>query len=772
MILLNPSAGKLLSSLVSTSTNVDCRVDYGRGIVSIASSVFELKPVLEAKTDENHIEGFICRKFGDSIAYFNHCNKLVGDARIARSLAALGIQSPEIATEILDDKSYMPHVICTVGYSKAKGKWASWNATDINFHNDRESAAIYACKNPIVDTTTDALCEALVQPAYQNAIGNPVVDTNGLSEIYGDPFAGLFDRVYNHVNKPFAVESAPSNDTSGADSAGLTGSTTFPSIGIRSGEHRQHNIYNFNKSRLDRIPNGSGEQRQHNVPYINRNPGYTAPMVEISTSAAGPGDYSWFRVQEGTPDRLFDDHNRSYELNLAAKDVFGVRKGRTNIYYVVDKSDPDLLFKLSEKEVTEILRTAKPYRGSVNNVKAGPTDPKLLELLEPVSGLRTDVPENVADVGNFAAFYQPSAFSRDMSIVFGKTRQDVLTKVEDALKTQQGVPLAFPFNTTKVSGDLQKALVAYKGKVRVTIAPAIVKKWVADNSIEQVSFTSDFTKHSVKPRDFKTGFRNVLKKEKRFSFVPIFKGNESAILNEVRNAIIAGYYTQEFRPCVIIGDTLSFNIKPDAKLSRLYLASEMVTPLFEKEADDIGVRLSREYGPFLQTTVHKKFVAGKNRIIVSIGARLPKASDAVAARSAKIYELTKYLYEGKTTVSLGDTIARMEALQNQMDKEIALHKDDGGSTTAADIKKFSRTVSDLDAKIKNITKDLDAEARSRIILDAPLYAVKIGNAWVTVSVIDVIYVNGSLVVKQVRAGNPKPFNTTELYTFGTHKQVV
>lgn len=759
MILLNKSALKMLKSLSASDLNVKCAVDCGTGSISIADTLYELTPVLGPKVDEQQIDGYVCRKFGDTVAYYSRCNKLIGDERTARGLANLGITEPEIATEILDDKSYMPHQVCSVGYSNVLGKWCSWDAIDLITHDSRESAADYSCRNCNMDMDTTKLIETVAQPAFKNATpANVLTEDHGLKEIYGGLFESMFAKPLFEPCDTVA-EASITNDTSGADSAGINGSTIFPSIGIRSGEHRQHNISGRNARRLDKPQYQSGEQRQHNVPYINNNPSYTAPMVEVSASASNP-EYSWFRYAGDAV--VFDDHNRSYDLTINEGDVFGVRKGRAGAYFVVDKDAVKTLFNLSEAEVRSVLVKSKPYKGSVGGVRVSAPSKEIMELtkVEIVEGVKSSTAD-MSGVQNFAAFYLPSAFKREYSVVFGRTKQETLEAVEDALKRQPGVPVAYPFNTTKVSVDLQKALAEYRGKSRVEIAPAIAVRWIEFNKIKAVSFTSDYSKYSVKPRDHLTGFRNVLKAEKKFSFVPIFKGNESEILLELKNAIQSGYYTREFKPCHIEGDTIQ-EIK-DTDLKRLYLVSDIVTPLFEKEAENIGRRIAREYGPFIVTKVHKKFLDGKNRLIVVVSAQLPKASDETAKRSAKIYALTKYLYDKKSSpLAVSDRLNKLEALQNTFNLLSSDMED----------KQTGVKMAELDLKIKNIVKELDETAKVRLILDAPIYVVKIGDAWVTVTVLDVNYAQGSVVVRQVRGGNRKPFNTTQLFSFSTHKQVI
>jgi hypothetical protein len=97
----------------------------------------------------------------------------------------------------------------------------------------------------------------------------------------------------------------------------------------------------------------------------------------VSISAAKVELYEWFTYYGRK--KSFENHHSKYDLNLEPKDKFGIRKVGSN-FKLIDSADVSVLFTLTEKEASFLIKKSKGFGGKVNgtNVKkgAGGLDPQ------------------------------------------------------------------------------------------------------------------------------------------------------------------------------------------------------------------------------------------------------------------------------------------------------------------------------------------------------------------------------------------------------------
>lgn len=107
----------------------------------------------------------------------------------------------------------------------------------------------------------------------------------------------------------------------------------------------------------------------------------------VSVSTAKVERYEWFTYY-GRP-KVFESHNRKYDLALEPRDKFGVRKFGAK-YKVLEASDTKIIFTLSQREVDSLIKKSKGFSGKVDGKKVT----RGIGGLEPTRKRKTSKPKS------------------------------------------------------------------------------------------------------------------------------------------------------------------------------------------------------------------------------------------------------------------------------------------------------------------------------------------------------------------------------------------
>lgn len=89
-------------------------------------------------------------------------------------------------------------------------------------------------------------------------------------------------------------------------------------------------------------------------------------VVSLSAKKAGIQDYDWFKF-EGKRKVLLE--NKEYDLAIEIPDVFGLRSIRKNLFHVIHRDEPEIIFACDAKIARSLLGRAKPFEGTIKGVK-------------------------------------------------------------------------------------------------------------------------------------------------------------------------------------------------------------------------------------------------------------------------------------------------------------------------------------------------------------------------------------------------------------------
>lgn len=88
--------------------------------------------------------------------------------------------------------------------------------------------------------------------------------------------------------------------------------------------------------------------------------------LSLSASKATIKDYDWFKF-EGK--RKVPLENKEYDLVIEEGDVFGIRNIRKNLFHVVHRATPDIIFTADAKIARSLMGRAKAFVGTIKGVK-------------------------------------------------------------------------------------------------------------------------------------------------------------------------------------------------------------------------------------------------------------------------------------------------------------------------------------------------------------------------------------------------------------------
>lgn len=736
---------KVLASVSSSGLDVPVSVNVCENSYSIAGQVNQLAPTpADAPRDTRNEFMWTRRVLPDGNAFWTNAEgKLIGGDTEVDQLRQLQVECPETL-----GNSY----VCSKGYSKLLGKEISWGFADSSSQEILQFRNADAIKT-FVDGMVD-LVSYIPKDVPASTDCSPVSQVEPLDTV---PAAESFE---DGLPKPI----------------GIQGSAPSPRINrYVSGEHRQHDPKRL-EGNFPKYP-GGGEHIQH----TNRE----VPM-SLSATVRSETDYQWFKyVPASGRAKNFNNHHRSLDLSLEANDVYGVREGRGDIRYVVDRSDLSVEFKLTEREVTLLQKSSKSFtpktvkavqgdqvaarRASRQDNKGSTAVVKPDLKVAPVKAAKVKVAPAPKKIGPnetvFVAFVQTAAHASDYNLYMHTNMKQLQNEIQNVLNSvESAIPSAIVIETT----GADKLVAAYWGKkarISKQLATALFNKALKKPVV--LKFTSHpMHLFTTMPKQPKIGYKLT---------EPVYSGNEVHVLDEVARAIESGYFSVEFRPASVTKTSVKFRPKDIAgKLEgvvssgvpRLLLACANPAPQFKKEAEATIERIKRGFGPYAKYIKGKVFAStidGTPYTIAVIGLVMPTRESEDVKRSRHIHEMVK---RTSNIVNLGSMLDEI----NRLDSELAtLKKKVGGFGTEADKMRVSAMTTALKQTKQRVVDSLKDDP---LVMNSPIYSVKIGKTWLSVEVIDHDIPEGTVTVRQVRGGNRKPMIVKELWLFDGQRQVI
>lgn len=93
-------------------------------------------------------------------------------------------------------------------------------------------------------------------------------------------------------------------------------------------------------------------------------------LLLLSTSAKKPvvsiAECDWYRF-EGK--RKVAIENKTHEADIDPKDVYGIKAVKKNMFYVLHRDDPSVVFQIDAATARSLLGRSRPFNGSVSGIK-------------------------------------------------------------------------------------------------------------------------------------------------------------------------------------------------------------------------------------------------------------------------------------------------------------------------------------------------------------------------------------------------------------------
>lgn len=83
----------------------------------------------------------------------------------------------------------------------------------------------------------------------------------------------------------------------------------------------------------------------------------------LSATKTTPKDYEWYQYKGKRTVTVADGHPK-YDIDIITDEVFGVRRA-SKFNYVVDKSDPSIVFKIGDKQLASLYKRSRGWSGKV-----------------------------------------------------------------------------------------------------------------------------------------------------------------------------------------------------------------------------------------------------------------------------------------------------------------------------------------------------------------------------------------------------------------------
>lgn len=747
----------------------------------------------------------------------------IGDEMLCRKLIAMDIVDPCLADAGVGTKEFDKHRMCTVGFSRALGNWVTWCNGDFMSASSREEACKYSCLNSKVSMRSTMDLKAFLlnclRGHYRSSGEIMREPTREESHVPGDQ-----DETHIPEGKDFSSLFGDMFNLTLRESEGAPERTTVPApIGRRTGEHRQHNIHVSRRNRISAMPQ-SGDHRQHNLHGINENPGYRMPMVEMSAeaSALDPLDttnYTWYRFT-GARNRNIPTSNQHYDLIFEPNDIYGLRQIRGGAYTIMtlESVKRSQLFRVEESVVNKLLKFLKPYRGKIRIKGAvqttAPVQPSISDVKPPKprdttvkikhedkikpSVIREESARDLLKLDQiFVGFFQPSIFEDRYRVLFSSDEKhlvDLLTSNVTELKNVVPVAFTLPISTKH---PFVKANIQQK---RFMMDKRVADRFMnqGENKARRITFSKKMDQFSRKPKEP----HNV-------DYVPkavVLPGNDVDVLVEIRNAISTGYFSAEFSPAIVHNNKLieipnkheinKFDMDTGIlqKPARLVLACDNTSPLFLKEAELTALRIARSIGPMrTQIKQIKAKTPDSDELreftVLILALDFDKVKIADIKRAKRLYELTRTTDRVSASLpvvkEISTCLTRIQETEREIGSSETREKRDNARIDADNAAKHTNNphvsyepervvlrqkLARLIKEREDLAKQLEKAYSSTLVLNAPIYAIKVGNTWLAVEVVDYDIHKGTVTVRQIRGGNRKTQEVTELWLYSNHKK--
>lgn len=661
----------------------------------------------------------------------------------------------------------------------------------------------------------------------------------------------------------------------------------------QSGSHYQHNVPTNSVPVEPSVGikvgiKKSGEHIQHGHP--NPPTYYSSQSSELeSVSAEDPSKYEWYRYAPTSGRGInLKGYNKDFpQASIDDGEVYGLRpiRGKDEYYLTFANADDfGILFRIPTSIADRAVKVSKPFKGKVpigrvakqsapkeTKPKIDKIVPKTEKLLTPKERreqerqrlieeaknkklqpqvrnqvVRPDGKINLSDIDaenikardvTYVGMYQQSMFADDYHLIIDDERDDIYSELMDAIaRNKNSNPMAYIFKVRATQDWVAPYIGTTANKMRMN--SAIVKRILATNKHETINGVKNIENFDQKPAAPKAS------KFKRSE--PIYYGNSFAVLLELKTAILDGYFTKAFkitdiknRKAVTLNDQTAkedphFGIESVGDEDyMLVLSAQVSNPLYQHEAEEIGARIARVYGPALRTTIQKASTASNNDMIfVVVRMALKKSSDEHLHRSRALHDLVRNLKANKQqigkTSAFEDQLTRYQneysRLKKKAESDVASdplfqkENEEGGKKLAEMRKKIDdlekrigishphiarrlvedkkRLEAELNAfresekarkklakesfeeeaklfqqKIEKFAKEHESEFKKQLVFNTPVYKAKFGSALVSVEVVDYSIPDGTIGVRVVRGGDRTIHQVKNLYSFYDESQV-
>tara|TARA_B100000214_G_scaffold357534_2_gene317269 strand:+ start:74338 stop:75024 length:687 start_codon:yes stop_codon:yes gene_type:complete len=117
-------------------------------------------------------------------------------------------------------------------------------------------------------------------------------------------------------------------------------------------------------------------------------------LISLSAKPVDVKSCAWYKFLGKRPAK-FLQHHRSYDLILEAGHVFGVKPIRGGNFYLIDAEALDLKFKISQRELSALLKRSRTFTGKVDgksvkdSLRGAPAGHDKQNKLDPSKGTKT-----------------------------------------------------------------------------------------------------------------------------------------------------------------------------------------------------------------------------------------------------------------------------------------------------------------------------------------------------------------------------------------------
>lgn len=786
---------KRFASISSMDLVCDARLDYATGCGTIqGKQISPLQDILTGISTRVPPEqtpfsmrfcldnNWILRKDESGVYHvYNILNQYIGEIEIARVLNTMGIIDPQLAVQpTTSGTTPAIHTVCTVGYSEVLNKWAVWGFGSMQTADSFEQACEYSGLNSTVSlrSTMELKAKLLNMINYSDYLNIHDQKSTTPNPYFADyeptPSVNIGGADYNNSKGlDGSHENSCKRYTSCVDEAvptGLMGSENniespensintkyVGPVGIISGEHRQHNVYGPSRKAKSAMPQ-SGDHRQHNIPKVNANPGAYRPRVEGHASESATKEnvlaYDWYRYAPASGrSKHFRDHHKTYDLSIEAKEVFGVLLTKTG-YNLLMADNTAIKFKMTMKEVDTLIKNSKPFKGKIDGISLAL---KIKAEADEVTSGKTVIVkhgdfEKPKYEGNvYLGIIQASQFKDDMTVLISDSERSLAANLKKrVLELKAAVPSAIIVQLAATNPFVQRVI----AKPNQRFKRAVVDSAIKGHNIRNLTFTSKMQQYTQKPKQPSVGFKRN---------VPLFSGVAKEVMVEIKKGFIQGYFSSEFKPASLKKTSVTLDSDPLIHSSiiesadkpiRMTLCCQNTSPLFVQEAKYTIERVQEVYGNHIRGKVSTVEINGAFYTMVVLALYFKKRPDEVTKRCRKLYDMVNNNFQAE---SIRNRLNKITETTADIDRQ--LRRGDEGLTLLE-----QAALSQRREALERMQKELEEATSDYLVMNAPVYAIKSGQSFITVEVVDVDIAEGRIFVRAVRGKNEKEI-TEKLWTY-------